>query len=232
MKNEILIEKIYSAKSIEKIKKKVKLLGINSKINAIEFLNLRLMLCFLVFISLLYFSELPFIYAPLVTIIIYIAFEYIIIDYQIKNRIRKLDKDALFFFEILALSLEVGRNLKGALDLTVKSIKNDLSDEFGIVIEEVNYGKSLNEALVKMKERIPSETVNNVILNITQSNTFGTSIIDTLHQQVAYIRDKKFLETKAIINKMPIKISVISVLLFLPIMLLLLLGPILIDFMK
>ncbi len=232
MKNEILIEKIYSAKSIEKIKKKVKLLGINSKINAIEFLNLRLMLCFLVFISLLYFSELPFIYAPLVTIIIYIAFEYIIIDYQIKNRIRKLDKDALFFFEILALSLEVGRNLKGALDLTVKSIKNDLSDEFGIVIEEVNYGKSLNEALVKMKERIPSETVNNVILNITQSNTFGTSIIDTLHQQVAYIRDKKFLETKAIINKMPIKISVISVVLFLPIMLLLLLGPILIDFMK
>lgn len=232
MKNEILIEKIYSAKSIEKIKKKVKLLGINSKINAIEFLNLRLMLCFLVFISLLYFSELPFIYAPLVTIIIYIAFEYIIIDYQIKNRIRKLDKDALFFFEILALSLEVGRNLKGALDLTVKSIKNDLSDEFVIVIEEVNYGKSLNEALVKMKERIPSETVNNVILSITQSNTFGTSIIDTLHQQVAYIRDKKFLETKAIINKMPIKISVISVVLFLPIMLLLLLGPILIDFMK
>lgn len=232
MKNNTFIEKIYTKKSINKINKKIKFLGINSEINAMEFLNIRLLISILIFIGILYFSSYGFIYAPIITILFYFGIEYFTIDYKIKLRIRKLDKDALFFFEILTLSLESGKNLKGALDLTVRSIKNDISDEFNIVLEEVRYGKSLDEALSNMKERIPSDTINNVILNITQSSIFGSSIVNTLHNQVEYIRDKRFLETKAIINKMPMKISVISVVIFIPIMLLLLLGPILIDFIS
>lgn len=229
MKN-TFAEKIYAKKSVNRIKKKVKLLGINSKIKPITFMNIRLILCILVFIIVISSFSFGYIYAPIFTIIVYFGFEYLVIDIQIKKRISSLDYDALFFFEILSLTLETGKNLKGALELTVRNIKNDLSDEFGVVIDEMNYGKSLSEALESMKERIPSDIINNVILNITQSDVFGSSIIDTLYNQVDYIRDKKFLETKEKINKMPIKISVISVVFFLPLMLLLLLGPIFIDY--
>lgn len=232
MKNDILIEKIYSKRSVNRIKKKIELLGVNSKMNVSKFLNMRLILCLIIFVLLLTFSSLGFIYAPLIVIIFYISYEYLELDYKIKKRIKKLDSDALFFFEILTLSLESGRNLKGAIELTVKTIKNDLSDEFKYALEEINYGKSLNEALTSLKKRIPSPTINNVILDITQTNIFGSGIIDTLHNEINYIRDKKFLEAKSIINKMPVKISVISVLFYIPIMLLLLLGPIIIDLMK
>lgn len=232
MKNDILVEKIYTKKSVNRIKKKAKLLGINSKMNVVVFMNARLLLCVAIFLIVLYFSSLGFIYAPILSILTYYLMEYFIIDYKIKKRVSRLDNDALFFFEILTLSLESGRNLKGALDLTVRNIKSELSDEFKCVLDEMNYGKSLNESLVSMKERIPSDTINNVILNITQSNIFGSSIIDTLHNQVEYIRDKKFLSAKAIINKMPMKISAVSVIFFVPLMLLLLLGPVFVNFIK
>ena len=44
-------------------------------------------------------------------------------------------------------------------------------------------------------------------------------------------REKKLLETKAIINKMPLKISVVSVIFFIPLLLLLILGPVLINYL-
>ena len=151
------------------------------------------------------------------------------LDLRIKKRTIKLEKEALFFFEVLTLSLETGRNLKGSLDLTVRNIESELAEEFKVTLNATSYGKTLTEALNDMKKRIPSETINNVILNITHSNVFGSEIVDTLYNQVDYLRDKRLYEAKAKIAKMPIKISIISVMFFIPIILLLILGPVLIN---
>ena len=86
------------------------------------------------------------------------------------------------------------------------------------------------EALENMKERIPSETINNIILNITQTDVFGNSILDTMFNQIEFLRDKEILEIKGQINKIPNKISIISVLFILPLILLIILGPYLIKF--
>ena len=96
----------------------------------------------------------------------------------------------------------------------------------------MDMGKSLTEALISMKDRIPSEEINTVILNIKESSKFGNNIIDSLNNQIDYLRDKKILNIRATINKMPIKISVISVLFIIPIILLIMLGPVLINFIS
>ena len=96
---------------------------------------------------------------------------------------------------------------------------------------EVDLGKSLTEALISMKERIPSEEINTVLLNLTQSTIFGNDIIESLNNQIDYLRDKKILTIKASINKMPVKVSVISVFFIIPIIMLLVLGPVVINFL-
>ena len=116
--------------------------------------------------------------------------------------------------------------------MTADSIDNSLSREFKKCINEVNLGKSLTEALNDMKERIPSQTINNVILNITQSNIFGNSIVDSLYNQIDYLRENKVLEVKAKISKLPVKISAISVIFFIPIMLLIILSPVILNMIK
>lgn len=227
--NNRFIEKIYTKKSINRIKKKTTLLGIYNKIDAIDFMNFRLVISLIIFFITFLMSSYAYIISPILTIIFYFGIEYIVLDLRIKKRISKLDYEALFFFEVLTLSLETGRNLKGALELTVRNIESELSMEFRSTLESIDYGKTLTEALIDMKKRIPSDTINNVILNITHSNVFGSEVVETLYNQVDYLRDKKLFEAKALIAKMPIKISVVSVLFFIPIILLLILGPVLIG---
>ncbi len=227
--NNRFIEKIYTKKSIERIKRKISLLGIYNKIEWVDFMNTRLVISLIIFFVTLLISPYAFVLSPLITLIFYIGMEYFVLDYRIKQRISKLDYEALFFFEVLTLSLETGRNLKNALDLTVRNIDSELSDEFKVTLEAVEYGKTLTEALTDMKKRIPSDTINNVILNITHSNVFGSEIIETLYNQVDYIREKKLFEAKARIAKMPIKISIVSVVFFIPIILLLILSPVLLN---
>ena len=111
------------------------------------------------------------------------------------------------------------------------NVDSELSYEFKKSLTEVKYGKSFMEALEDLKKRIPSETINNIILNITQTSVFGNSIIDTMNNQIEFLRDKHLLEIKGKINKIPNKVSIVSVIFIIPLILLLILGPVLIQFL-
>lgn len=228
-KRKSLSYRIYSKKSLKMAEDKTNLLGVNNKLDAVYLLNTRLFVSIIVFIGILYFVDFGYLLAPIITFLVYQLFFPLVVDSKIEKRRRVLEKDSLYFFEILALSLEAGRNIKTAIEVTTMNISSELSDEFKKVIKDVNYGKDLDIALEELKYRIPSDTVNNIILNIRQSNMFGNNIIDTVYSQINYIREKRLLETKALISKIPIKISVVSVVFFIPLLLLLLLGPMLIN---
>ena len=224
--------KIHSKATIKKYQKKIDLLGYKDSYDAVIFLNARLVSSILIFFVLLYFSKLGFIVAPVITFAYFIFLPKIYIDKKIEKRANKLDGEAMYFFEVLTLSLETGRNLKTALELTAENIDSELSSEFRKTLNEVKYGKGLSEALDDLKLRIPSDTINNIILNISQSNVFGNSIIETMYNQIDYIRDRRIMNTKALINKIPLRVSVVSVMFFIPLLLLLLLSPAIIDYLS
>lgn len=229
--NNKVYSKIYRKKTLNRISKKCKLLGINSKLSPIKFMNYRVIITALVFVLFLLFHSKGYIYAPILALVTYFGSEYYL-DKKIKKRSEKLNYEAIFFLQVLVLTLESGKNLQGGIELTCKSINSEISDEFKKVLNEVKLGKSLIESLESMKERIPSEEINTVLLNITQSTIFGNNIIDSLNNQIEYLRDKKLLNIKAKINKMPMKISVISVVFMIPIVLLLVLGPVIVNLLN
>lgn len=231
MKKISIIDKIYSKKTISKIKNKIELLGDDCKYDEKEFLNIRLLGTILIFISFILFSKNGYIYAPLFSIMYYFLINYILLDYPIKKRGLELEHEAIFFFEILALTLESGKTLTQALETTAKNIDSNISKEFLKTLNEVKMGKSLVESLKNMKNRIPSESINNTILNVTESSIFGSNIIDSLNNQLEYLKNKQLMEVKGKIAKLPIKISVISVVFFIPILLLIILSPVILEFL-
>ena len=93
----------------------------------------------------------------------------------------------------------------------------------------MDYGKSLIEVLESLKDRIPSEAINNIILNIIQTNEFGNSILETMTSQINFLKEKQILEIKGQINKIPNKVSILSVIFIVPLIMLLVLGPYLIE---
>lgn len=223
--------KLYTKKSVIEVNKKIKLLGVSIKLNTYVFLNLRLFGTILLFIIVLYISDIGYILAPIIAFVYYKGITYLLLDYKIKERQIILEMEALNFFEILTLSLETGRNLQEALNVTLSSTEGTLVSEFREVLREVKFGKSLTEALEDMQENIPSDTINNIILSLTQANLYGSSIIKSLYNQIDYLREKRKLEVKAEISKVPIKISIISVFFFVPLVLLIILAPVLLSYL-
>ncbi len=228
--NRELATRIFPKKVVDRIDKKIKLLGVSSKIDTITFLSLRLITTAMLFILVVYIFRFGYIFAPIISVLYYYMFGKVLLDDRIKVRTKKLEMEAMNFFEILTLSLETGRNLEEALTVTTNSLKSELCDEFKEAIREVSFGKSLIEALNDMEENIPSDTINNIVLSLTQADMFGSSIINNLYNQIDYLREKRVLEVKATISKVPIKISVISVLFFVPLMLLIILAPVLLNY--
>ncbi len=226
-----IVKKIFREKDIKNIQDKINMLGDYQKIkfDAVTFLNVRLITTILLIILLIWIFNVNYFLIPFIIIAYYNLFYFYFITNPLNKRTLKLDREALTFFEILTLSLESGRNLENALEISCYNIDSELSSEFKKSLIETKFGKSLMESLENLKLRIPSVTINNIILNITQTSVFGNSIIETMNNQIDYLREKQVMEVKSQINKIPNKISIISVIFIVPLILLIILGPFIIN---
>ena len=230
MNKEDFVKIIYSNTYIDKLIKKVNMLGINDHTDVYKVIIWRLISSIALFVVILLISNYGYILAPVLTFLYYKLFNMAVLDDKIKKRTVKLEGEAMHFFEVLTLSLETGRNLASAIEVTTNNVSGLLSDEFKETIREVGFGKSLNESLSDMQKRIPSDTINNIILSLTESNVYGNSIIKNLYNQIDFLREKRKVEVKGKISKVPVLISVISVLFFIPLLLLIILGPIVLEY--
>lgn len=225
-----MFRKIFNKRTVKRIEDKVNLLGTSNKYDAITLLSTRLITSILLFVLVFSTFDYGYILAIVFVIIYYFLFEYVMLDSKIKKREKKINNEAIYFFEVLTLSLQTGRNLAEAIEITVNSVDGDLSLEFKEALRETGFGKSMTESLNDMQKRIPSDSINNIILALTQANIYGSSIISTMYNQIDYLREKRKMEIKAQISKIPTKISVISVFFFIPLILLIILGPVLLSF--
>ncbi len=223
--------RFYRKKKVDDIDRKIMLLGVHSRLKTFSFLNIQTIGTVIVFVLGLFVRPFGYIIAPLFAFLYYQGVYYFLIDSKIKLRQKKLEEEALSFFEILTLSLETGRNLQEAFSVTIESSNGVIVDEFREVLREVQYGKSLTEAMRDMTRFIPSDTINNIINSLTDANIYGGSIIDSLYTQLDYLREKRKDLVKEEISKVPIKISIISVFFFIPLILLIILGPLLLSYL-
>lgn len=227
-----LVARIYRKKDIDKIETKLDLFGVKKKLTVEGFMNLRLYSTVILFFIIFLIVDGGVVLAPIIAALYYYVLYYFMIEIPLKKRERRLDREAYYYFEVLTLALESGRNLETAITMACKYIDSEVSDEFKETLKHVNFGKSLPEALSQMNLRIPSTAINNIILNIEQSNVFGNSIIDTMYNQLDFLKEKQIMDVKAAINKLPNKISIFSVLFFVPLLLLLILGPVILQFIN
>ncbi len=228
MKSQSMMNKIYPRKVISFVDRKIKLLGINCRYQVFTILNILFICSLLIFEGIFLFVPKGYILAPVSVLIFLCLFEVFVFDLPIYKRKKRLEQEAIFFFQIFSLTLESNRNLKSALALTCQNIDNELSKEFQKALLEMDMGKSFSESLTAMKERIPSETIHNLILHIIEANSFGSNMTDSLQEQITNLQEQQLLDIKASIMKIPTKISIISALIFGPLLFLLIISPILI----
>lgn len=226
---EEIVKRIYRKKTIDKYRQKDIYLD-NKEDVSTKFLFFRIFNSILVFVA----SFILLYRHTSISLLITILFNYLCVyfkyDIKIKEKEKALESDANLFFEVLLITLKSGKNLPQALELTVNNVDNDLSNLFKTVIDETKYGKTLHEALIDFNNKISSDEIKNIITDLTESYVSGRDMIDYLSKDIELLNDKRIYNIKTYINKLPIKISVISVFLLIPIMLLLILSPVILEY--
>lgn len=104
------------------------------------------------------------------------------------NRFNEQLVDAL---TLLANSLKSGLNLSQAIQVLVQESKNPTSQEFGMVLSQEKLGLTIDEALEKMLERIPSEDLAIAIHSVLILRETGGDLSETFETIASTIRERR-----------------------------------------
>ena len=167
---------------MKKLRRKIKLLGINYDANI--FNSLRLVFSLILFFYLIFSIKYGYIIAPLIAIIFYLLSEYVVIDVPLRNKIINMEKEGIEYVSSLLLNLKNSKSIRVSIKNSSRVINSDLSKEFSQVINDTKIGLTLEESLNNLSERIPSIFLQNIILNLKESNKNGTKVIDSIERQL------------------------------------------------
>jgi len=201
---------IINNKMYKRIEKKISLA--NLSIKPMVFIYIRLFTVIGIFIVLLLSNQYGYIFGPLFAILTYYLFEYICLDRSIIERMEILEKDALEYFPVFLNIFKNGKNIKNALEKTNDIVDNELTKEFNVVLDNVNLGKSLDEALLSVSKRTPSIMVNNIITDLTESNRLGNNIDNSINMQLDLIKEKRNKDLITDLRIIPFRIVILFIL--------------------
>lgn len=130
--------------------------------------------------------------------------------------------------DMMLVCVEAGQSLDQLIVRVSKEIRSGfpaLADEFEIVSHEIKAGKDKVSVLRDMSERAGVTDVASFVTVLIQSATFGTSVADALRVFSAEMRDKRVMRAEEKANTLPTKMTLATMMLTVPPLLIILLGP-------
>jgi tight adherence protein C len=130
--------------------------------------------------------------------------------------------------DMMLVCVEAGQSLDQSIIRVSKEIRAGypaLADEFEMVANEIKAGKEKATVLRDMAERTGVSDVASFTTVLIQSQQFGTSIADALRVYASEMRDKRVMRAEEAANKLPTKMTLATMMLTVPPLLIILIGP-------
>ena len=128
--------------------------------------------------------------------------------------------------DLLTLSVESGRDLLSALrDILARRKVDPLGEELLRTFQEIQLGRKRTDALRALTLRVRQADLTAAINAIIQAEELGVSIAQILHIQSDMQRNKRFMLAEKLANEASVKIIIPIILLILPAVFLVLVGP-------
>ena len=139
-----------------------------------------------------------------------------------REQIRSELPDAL---DLLAVSVEAGLGLDGAIAKLTEHLDGALIDEFALTLGEMRIGEKRADALKKLAERVPSPELAAFVRSVLQADQLGISLGRILRVQAADSRLRRQAAAEEKAMKAPIKMLFPTALFIFPAMFVVILGP-------
>ena len=130
------------------------------------------------------------------------------------KRIKLFDRQFPVALDIFVRGLRAGHPVGAALDLLTSEMADPCGSEFGIVIDEVNYGLDLREALTNLSARIGSQDVQMFVVCVAIQNETGGNLAEILEGLTKVIRERMsmVLKVKALASEGKMTGTMLSIL--------------------
>ena len=137
--------------------------------------------------------------------------------------------------DMMLVCIEAGQSLDQAIIRVAQELRASypaLAAEFETVAQEVKAGKDKVQVLNDMSERAGVRDVASFVTVLIQSQSFGTSIAEALRIYAAEMRDKRVMRAEEKANTLPVKMTLATMMLTVPPLLLILVGPSILDIVQ
>ena len=137
--------------------------------------------------------------------------------------------------DMMLTCVEAGQSLDQSIIRVSKEIQVSfpaLADEFEIVAHQIRAGRDKSAVLNEMGERCGVPDISSFVTVLVQSQNFGTSIADALRVYAAEMRDKRVMRAEEKANTLPTKMTLATMMLTVPPLLIILVGPSVLGIME
>ncbi len=97
---------------------------------------------------------------------------------------------------IMANGIKSGLSVPQAMERVVENLQNPISQEFNLVLSQLRLGRSVEEALTELGERIPKPDVQMFVTSINILKETGGNLAETFQTIVQTIRERQKIEKK------------------------------------
>ncbi|RVV98513.1 type II secretion system F family protein [Mesobaculum littorinae] len=157
---------------------------------------------------------------------------YMLPKYWVTKRLQKRQEEITNGFpdalDMMLVCVEAGQSLDQSIIRVAREIRAGypaLAEEFEMVSFEIKAGKDKIAVLRDMSERSGVNDVASFVTVLIQSATFGTSVAEALRVYAGEMRDKRVMRAEEKANTLPTKMTLATMMLTVPPLLIILLGP-------
>ncbi|KIC16037.1 MULTISPECIES: type II secretion system F family protein [unclassified Leisingera] len=147
---------------------------------------------------------------------------------RIGERQQKITEGFPDALDMMLVCVEAGQSLDQAIVRVSQELHAsfpELASEFEVVAYELKAGKEKDKVLRDMGTRCGVQDVSSFVTVMIQSASFGTSIADALRVYAGEMRDKRVMRAEEAANKLPVKMTLATMGLTVPPLLIILVGP-------
>ncbi len=148
------------------------------------------------------------------------------------KRLERVDREVPELVDLLVTTVEAGVGFAAALQLAARSIQGPLGEELRLLLQEQSMGLTTEEALRNLGSRVDSPAVRAFIQALVQGEALGVSIGKILRDLAVDMRKRRRQGAEERAQKAPTKILFPLVLLILPAMFIVTLGPAIVTIMR
>lgn len=154
------------------------------------------------------------------------------LEAKIRERRHRIQLQLADILDLLTVSVEAGLGFDAALSKVTEKMEGPLPEEFESILREIRMGKGRKEALRDAGERIGVHDVDVFFSAIIQAEQLGVSLGKVLRVQSDQLRTKRRLRAEEQAMEAPIKMMLPLVGCIFPVILVVLLGPAILQAMK